>query len=93
MIIKHHTSIHAIIHEANNRSKSEQYTKHMKQQAKRGLKMFYALLRTHRREKHANRSYGEKDTPTDRFFLKKKTIGFIYFNYKTYIGYFRELSK
>ena len=25
MIIKHHTSIHAIIHEANNRSKSEQY--------------------------------------------------------------------
>ena len=72
MIIKHHTSIHAIIHEANNRSKSEQYTKHMKQQAKRGLKMFYALLRTHRREKHANRSYGEKDTPTDRFVLKSK---------------------
>ena len=26
MIIKHHTSIHAIIHEANNRSKLKQYT-------------------------------------------------------------------
>ena len=26
MIIKHHTSIHAIIHEANNRSKLEQNT-------------------------------------------------------------------
>ena len=35
MIIKHHTSIHAIIHEANNRTKLEQYTKHMKQQVKR----------------------------------------------------------
>ena len=28
MIIKHHTSIYAIIHEANNRSKLKQYTKH-----------------------------------------------------------------
>ena len=26
MIIKHHTNIHAIIHEANNRSKLKQYT-------------------------------------------------------------------
>ena len=26
MFIKHHTNIHAIIHEANNRSKLEQYT-------------------------------------------------------------------
>ena len=28
MFIKHHTNINAIIHEANNRSKLEQYTKH-----------------------------------------------------------------
>ena len=28
MIIKHHTSIQTITHEANNRSKLEQYTKH-----------------------------------------------------------------
>ena len=35
MIIKRHTSIHAIIHEANNRTKLEQYIKHMKQQVKR----------------------------------------------------------
>ena len=28
MIIKHHTSIHAIIHEANNIFKLEQYTKY-----------------------------------------------------------------
>ena len=27
---KHHTSIHTIIHEANNRSKLEQYTNHRK---------------------------------------------------------------
>ena len=27
MIIEHHTSIHAIIHEANNRTKLELYTK------------------------------------------------------------------
>ena len=45
--------------------------------------MFYTLLRTHRREKHANRSYDEKDTSTDRFalYMEKKTIGFMYFNY------------
>ena len=60
MIIKHHTSIHPIIHEANNRNKLEQYTKHNKQQVKKVLKMFYMLLRTHRREKHSNRSYNEK---------------------------------
>ena len=60
MIIKHHTSIHTIIHEANNRTKLEQYTKHMKQQVKRFLKMFYTLLRSHRREKHSNRSYNEE---------------------------------
>ena len=60
MIIKHHTSIHAIIYEANNRSKLEQYTKHINQPVKRFLKMFYTLLRTHRREKHSNRSYNEK---------------------------------
>ena len=49
--------------------------------------MFYTLLRTHRREKHANWSYGEKDTSTDKFalYVEKNTIGFIYFNYKTYI--------
>ena len=57
--------------------------------------MFYMLLRTHRREKHANRSFGEKNTSTDRFalYVEKKTIGFIYFNYKTYIRYFKEISK
>ena len=44
----------------------------MKQQAKMVLKMFYTLLRTQRHEKHANWSYGEKDTPTDRFVLKRK---------------------
>jgi hypothetical protein len=31
--------------------------------------MFYALLRTHRREKHANRSYGEQETSTETFTL------------------------
>ena len=30
-IITHHTSIHEIIHEANSRTKLEQYTIHMKQ--------------------------------------------------------------
>jgi hypothetical protein len=34
MIIKHHTSIHAFIHEARNRTKLEQYTKHMKTKEK-----------------------------------------------------------
>ena len=49
--------------------------------------MLYMLLQTHGREKHSNRSYGEKDTFTNRFalYMEKKTIGFIYFNYKTYI--------
>jgi hypothetical protein len=82
-IIEHHTSIHAIIHEANNRTKLEQYTKHMKQQSKKVLKTFYTLLRTHRRKKHTNQSYGAKEITTVGFILyeKKKTIGFIYFNY------------
>jgi len=31
IIIEHHTSIHEIIHEANNRVKLEQYTNHRKQ--------------------------------------------------------------
>ena len=30
------------------------------------------LLRTHSHEKHSNRSYGEKDTSTDRFAIEKK---------------------
>ena len=50
------------------------------------------LLRTHTREKHANRSYGEKiHQPID--LLRKETICFIYFNYKTYIRYFGEIFK
>ena len=45
------------------------------------------MLRTHRREKHSNRSYGEKDTPTGR--SSHKTISFMCFNYIiTYIRYF-----
>ena len=49
--------------------------------------MFYTLLQTHRHEKHTNRSYNEKDTSSDGFalYVEKKTIGFIYFNYKMYI--------
>jgi hypothetical protein len=48
----------------------------------KGLKLIYVSLRTYRRDKHTNRSYGEKETTTVRFTLyeKKKTIGFIYFN-------------
>ena len=47
------------------------------------------LLRSHRREKHANSNYDAKETITKRLFLKekKKTISFIYFNYiKAYIN-------
>jgi hypothetical protein len=52
--------------------------------------MFYTFLRTHRRGRHANRSYGKKDTPTDRF--THKTISFMYLNgIKTYIRYFIEI--
>ena len=52
------------------------------------------LLRTHRHEKHANRSYNEKDTTTDRFnlYVEKKTIVFIYF-IKVYIEYSIQISK
>ena len=53
--------------------------------------MFYTLLRTHRHKKHANRSYGEKDTSTKRFAHRRKykTISFMCFNYIiTYIRYF-----
>ena len=42
-------------------------------------------------KKHANRSFDEKDTSTDRFALyaKKKAIGLIYFNFiNSYIRYF-----
>ena len=92
MIIKHHTSIHAIIHKANNRSKLEQYTNHRKIRKKKFEIRFYASLQTHRRERHANQSFGEKDTSTDTFALyaEKKTICFIYFNYiKAYINWIK----
>ena len=67
MIINHQPSIHAIKHEANNRSKLEQYTKH-----KIKMKSLYNES-TSRYEhtdakKHANRSYGEKiQLPKDLF--------------------------
>ena len=70
MIIKHHTNIHAITHEANNRTKLEQYTR-CEISSEKILKMFYMLLRTRIRKKHSNRSYGEKDTSTDKFALPK----------------------
>ena len=60
------------------------------------LKLIYALLRTHRHENHSNRSYGEKETTTEKFILyeKNKTIAFIYFNYiKACIEYSREIYK
>jgi hypothetical protein len=59
----------------------------MNQRVKNDLKMFYTLLWTHRREKHASRSYDEKEMTTVRFTLyeKKKTTGFIDFN--NYIKY------
>ena len=53
---------------------------------------FYASLRTHSHERHANRNFGEKDTSTDRstLYAEKKTIGFIYFNYiKAYINWIK----
>ena len=53
------------------------------------VKRIYVSLRTHRREEHANRSFGEKDTSTGRsaLYMENKTTGFIYFNYiKAYIN-------
>jgi hypothetical protein len=46
-------------------------------------KIIYVSLRTHRRDKHTNQSYGEKEITTVRFTLyeKKETIGFIYLNH------------
>ena len=90
MIIKHHTSIHAIIHEEKNRTKLEQYTKHMKQQ----VKMFQRCSTRryeHRHEKHANQSYDEKDTSTNRFASKRNYRLYLFELYKTCIRYFREI--
>ena len=91
VIIKHHTSIHIIIHETNNRSKLEQYTKH-KIKMKSLWNESTSRYETQRREKHANRSYGWKDTTTERFalYVENKTIGFIYFNYiEAYINWIK----
>ena len=87
-IIKHHTNIHAIIHEANNRSKLEQYTN----QWKRIWNQICVLLWSHRCEEHANQIYGEKDTTTKRSThkTKYKMISFIYFNcIKAYINWIK----
>ena len=91
MIIKDHTSIHAIIHEANNRSKLEHYTKH-KNQDEKFVKQIYVSLWTHRREDHSNRSYGLKETATERSIHKRKyqTISFMCSNYiKAYIDWIK----
>ena len=85
MIIKHHTSIRTTCI-AFKYTILEQYTN----QWKRIWNQIYALLWSHRREKHTNRSYDWKDTTTERFALyaEKKTIGFIYFDYiKAYINW------
>ena len=59
---------------------------------KKVWKLTYILLWTHRHEKHANRSYGEQDTTTERstLYVEKKTISFNYFNYiKSYINWIK----
>ena len=56
---------------------------------KKFVKRICVLLRTQRREKHANRIYGVEGTSTNGSaqYMEKKTIDFIYFNYmKAYIN-------
>ena len=86
MIIEHHTSIHTIIHEANNGSKLEQYINDRKI-SKRVRNMILRIAMN--RERHANRSYGLKETVAERSTHKRKykTISFMCFNYiKAYIN-------
>jgi len=49
----------------------EQYTKYIKKTNQKILKMSYTLLRTHRLNDPANRSYGLKETTTETFILHK----------------------
>jgi hypothetical protein len=63
--INHHT------HTSSNHTRSKQWIiiRTVHQTIKEIWKLTYALLRTHRREKHANRSYGEQETSTKIFTL------------------------
>ena len=72
VIIEHHTNIHTHIFIAYNYIYIRTVRQTYETVSKNILKMFYTLLRTHRRKKHANRGYGEKDISTDRFTFKKK---------------------
>jgi hypothetical protein len=56
MIIKHHTSIHTIIHGANDRAKLEQYTKQLKR-FENLSKRYYEHIDAKCTRNH--RSYGE----------------------------------
>ena len=82
MIIEHHTSIHAIIHEANNRSKLEQYANHRKI-SKRVWDMILRIATNTAARGTLIGAIIEKDTATEKFalYVEKKTIGFICFNY------------
>ena len=74
MIIEHHTSIHAIIHEANNRSKLEQYTNEKEFEIKSArcydhIDMKRTLIGATMKKIHP---------PIDfALYMEKKTIGFI----------------
>ena len=78
MIIKHHTSIHAIIHEANNRSKLEQNTNEKEFE----IESTRCYDHTDVKSTLIGAMVKKIHLPIDfALYVEKKTIGFIYFNY------------
>jgi hypothetical protein len=72
MIIKHYTSIHTIIHGANDRAKLEQYTKQLKR-FENLSKRYYEHIDA--KCTHNHRSYGERETITGCLLYKSYMLG------------------
>ena len=84
VIIKHHTSIHIIIHEANNRSILEQYTKH-----KIKIKSLYNESTSH--YEHTDAKSTLIGATVKKIHLPKDLLIKLLASYKTYIRYCIEI--